>query len=152
MLWKRMFVGNQECVLVIKNGRFEAILAPGEHRMFVAPWVSLEFERHNVRDLVFRSMWTDYLIKERPDVIDRYFTLVETNEVQIGIVYVDGKLFQVLAPAKRVLFWRGEATVTAEIVEVIAEPQISFPNLRALELTAEDSLATMSVLDDELEM
>jgi hypothetical protein len=152
MLWKRMLVGSQERVLVIKNGRFEAILAPGEHRMFVAPWVSLEFERHNVRDLVFRSMWIDCLIKERPDVIERQFTLVETNEVQVGIVYIDGKLFQVLAPAKRVLFWRGEATVTAELVEVIGETQISFPNLRALELTAEDSLATMSVLEDELEM
>ena len=152
MLWKRMLVGNQERLLVIKNGRFEAILAPGEHRMFVAPWVSLEFERHNVRDLVFRSMWTDCVINERPDVIERYFTLVETNEVQVGIVYVDGKLFQVLAPAKRVLFWRGEATVSAELVEVIGEPQISFPNLRTLELTAEDSFATMSAFEDELEM
>src|SRR5438067_13500788 len=111
MYWERISIGDHERVLVIKNGRFKAILAPGEHRMFVAPWVCLQFEKHDVRDLVFRSRWADYLINERPDLVQRYFTLTETNEVQVGIVYVDGKLFQVLAPAKRVLFWRGEAEV-----------------------------------------
>ena len=149
MFWKRVSVGNQERVLVIRNGRFKAILAPGEHRMFVAPWVSLNLQKHRVRDLVFRSIWTDYIIEERPDLVEIFFTLVETNDVQVGIVYADGKLFQVLAPAKRVLFWRGEAKVTAEIVDVIAEPQISFG---ALERTVDDSLALMGVLDDDLEI
>jgi len=151
MYWKRILVGDHERVLLIKNGRFNAILEPGEYRVFVAPWGSLDAERHNVCDLVFRSRWADYLIDERPDLVQRYFTLVETNEVQVGMVYVDGELFHVLVPAKRVLFWRGQAEVTAEIVDVIGEPLISFPSLRALERTTEHAFATVTVLDDELE-
>jgi hypothetical protein len=152
MYWKRVLVGDRERALLIKNGRFSAILEPGEYRVFVAPWVSLEIERHSVRDLVFRSRWTDYLIDKRPDLVQRYFTLVETNDVQVGMVYVDGELFHVLVPAKRVLFWRGQAEVTAEIVDVIGEPLISFPSLSALERTTEHAFATIMVVDDELEM
>jgi hypothetical protein len=78
-------------------------------------------EKFHVRDLVFQSRWANYLVTKRPDVIERHFTLIKTNEVQIAMVYAGSNLVKVLTPAKRVLFWR-EAAVTAEIVDVIAKP------------------------------
>lgn len=133
MLWKRIVVGDQERVLMAKNGRWKGIFLPGEYRVFAAPGVCLETEKHNVRDLVFRSKWADYLVKEQPQIAERHFTLVETSERQVGMVYVDGRLFTVLTPAKRVLFWRGQAEVRAELVEVIAEPEVTSEMLVALE-------------------
>src|SRR5581483_9699916 len=93
---------------------------PGMHRVFTAPGVSLEMEKFNIRDLIFQSKWTNYLLAKRPDVVERHFTVIETNSVQIAMVYANGNLFRVLTPAKRVLFWREAAEITAEIVEVIA--------------------------------
>lgn len=148
MFWKRIVVGDQERVLVIKNGRFVGILMPGTHRVFTGPGVSLQLEKFNVRDLVFQSTWTDYLVKERPDVTERHFTLVETNDVQVGMVYADGKLYKVLTPAKRVLFWRGLVEVTAEIVDVIAEPTIPFEKLAALERLGRESFATFTLVEE----
>lgn len=148
MLWKRITVGDQERVLVAKDGRFDSILTPGTYRVFTAPGVRLEFEKFNVRDLVFRSTWTDYLVKERADVAERHFTLVETNDVQVALVYADQKLFQVLPPAKRVLFWRGLVEVTAEIVDVIAEPSIPRDKLTALERLGKESFATFSLVEE----
>ncbi len=86
--------------------------------------VSLEVEKHNVRDLVFKSAWTDYLAKRRRELVERHFTLVETNDVQVAMVYVDHQLFKVLTPAKRLLFWRGVVDVSAEVVELIDEPEL----------------------------
>jgi hypothetical protein len=123
MLWKRFIVGNRERVLITRNGRFAGILAPGGYRLCVAPGVSLDVERHNVNDLVFQSAWADYLARERPDVAERHFTRVETNHLQVAMVYVDGQLFRVMLPAKRLLFWRGAAEVTADVVNVIEEPE-----------------------------
>jgi regulator of protease activity HflC (stomatin/prohibitin superfamily) len=145
MLWKRIVVGDQERVLVAKNGRFKGIFLPGEYRVFVAPGVSLEVEKHNVRDLVFRSTWADYLAQERLEVAERYFTRVETNDVQVAMVYVDGKLFSVLHPAKRVLYWRGAAEVKAEVVDVIAEPEVPSEMLSALERLARESAVVSTV-------
>lgn len=152
MFWKRIIVGFRERIVVAKNGRFHAMLAPGKYRIFVLPGVSLEMERHDLRDLVFQSRWADYLISERPEVAERHFMRVETNDVQVGMVYVNGELFKVLAPAKRVLFWRGQAEVTAELVNVIAEPEISPQNLDDLERMLPDSFATMSAIEEELEI
>lgn len=124
MFWKRVIVDDHERVLIVKNDRLTKILARGDHWIFVAPGVSLEIERHDVHNLEFQSRWVNYLVKERPDLVEDYFTRVETNEVQVAMVYVEGKLFRVLTPAKNALFWRGLAEVTAEVVEVVAEAEL----------------------------
>jgi hypothetical protein len=133
MLWKEIIVGDQERALIIKNGRFGGILAPGEYRFAALPGVSLNVETHDVRDLVFQSAWADYLAKERPDVAERHFTRVETNDFQVAMIYVDGMLFEVMLPAKRRLFWRVAAKVTAEVVKVIDGPAWAAQKLPARE-------------------
>ncbi len=143
MLWKRVTIGDQERILISKNGRFGGILMPGVYKMFITPGVSLELERHNVRDLVFESTWAEYLVQERKELTDRYFTRIETTNTQVAVVYVDGKLFQVMLPAKRMLFWRTPAEVTAEVVDVIACPEIPAQKLPALERMGKESLASI---------
>jgi len=122
MLSKRIIVKEQERAIITKNDRFGGILAPGEYRLFLTPDVSLKVEKFNVQELVFQSTWADYLATERPDITDRYFTRVETNDLQVAMIYVDGELFNVMLPAKRMLFWRGALEVTAEVVNVIDGP------------------------------
>src|SRR3569833_777336 len=147
MLWKRIVVGDQERILLTKNGRFGGILGPGEYRMFVAPGVSLVFVLFVLRDPVFRSTWVDYLVKERPVVAERHFTRVETSDVQVAMVYIDGKLHTVLTPAKRLLFWKGTSEVKAEVVDVIQKPEIPAEKLPALERLGKESHAVFSVVE-----
>ncbi len=119
MLRKRIIVGKEGRALVTKNGRFGGILTPGEYNLFALPGVALDVEKFNVRDLVFQSAWADYLVREKPEVVERHFTRIETNDLQVAMIYTDGKLFDVMLPAKRLLFWRGAAEITAEVVNVI---------------------------------
>ena len=121
MLWKRVLVRDHERFVVTKNNRFDSILTPGTHRLFMVPGFRVELTKADVRDIVFRSKWADYLISNRPDVVERHFTLVETSEVQVAMVYEGGNLLLVMTPAQRVLLWKGSADVTAEIVEVLSE-------------------------------
>jgi hypothetical protein len=148
MLWKRIIVGDQERALISKNGRFGGIFTPGEYRLFTTPGVSLDVEKYNVRELVFQSTWADYLAKERPDIAERHFTRVETNDLQVAMVYVDRKLFKVMLPAKRLLFWRGAAEVTAEVVNVIDEPEVPAQKLPALERLGKESLTTFCLVEE----
>jgi hypothetical protein len=118
MLWKRILVRDQERVLIARNGRFRRILAGGKHVVFAIPGVSLSIERYDTTGLIFRSSWTSYLLRERPDVIAEHFTVIETNDAQLGMVYANGKLATVLLPEQRVLFWRGVAEITVELVDI----------------------------------
>jgi len=121
MLWERIVVKNHERLLLIRDGQFDRILVPGEYRIGVMPFHKLEAERHDTRKLVFRSIWADHLINQRSELVNRHFTRVETSETEVAMVYVNGELFRVLAPAKRLLFWRGIAEIVAEVVTVIAD-------------------------------
>src|SRR5215470_11838527 len=107
MFWKRIVVGDQERVLVAKNGRFSAILDPGAYTIFIRPFQTLCVETFHVRNLVFQSDWSDFLVKERPAIVERFFTLVETTDDEVAIIHVDRKLYKVLPPGRRMLFWRG---------------------------------------------
>lgn len=122
MFWERFVVKTHERLLLTRNGRFDRILSPGEYRIGLVRSHSLGAERHDVRNLVFRSVWADYLVRERADVVNRHFTLLETSETEVAMVYANGELFRVLAPVKRLMLWRGVAEVTAEFVTVVAEP------------------------------
>jgi hypothetical protein len=118
MFWKSISVRPQERALVARNHHLISILTPGRYRIFTLPGVCLEVERHNVADLVLRSKWADYLVRHLPRLAEQHFICVQTNDVQVAMVYTDGQLFKVLTPSSRILIWRDAAEVSAEVVDV----------------------------------
>jgi regulator of protease activity HflC (stomatin/prohibitin superfamily) len=113
-------VGDQERVVLIRDGRFQRILEPGAHTVWA---LNATLERHSLRYPAFESEWSDFLAQERPEIAKRYFTIVETGDWQVAVVYLDGKFWRVLGPGKRALFWRGAAAVTAEVLDVRDRPE-----------------------------
>jgi hypothetical protein len=107
----------------LQDERFSGILMPGVHRVLVTSHEAIDTEKHYLDDLIFQSIWTDYLLEARPEIVERHFTVVETNSTQVAMVYVNGPLFTVLVPQKRLLFWQDAALVTAEIVNLIGETE-----------------------------
>jgi regulator of protease activity HflC (stomatin/prohibitin superfamily) len=148
MLFKRIIVGDQERFLITKNGRFAGILSSGEYRMFVPPGVTLATEKFNLRTPVFESTWSDYLVKERPELTERHFVRVETSDVEVALVYLDKKLFMVVPPAKRVLLWKATSDVTYEVIDIAATPEIPAKKFPALERLGRASLALFIVVEE----
>jgi regulator of protease activity HflC (stomatin/prohibitin superfamily) len=131
LLFPRVKVGDLERAIVITNGRFRAILEPGVHWIGDF-WKSVEIERHKVSDLAFHSVWAAYLIRNRPDLVERHFLLVETTDSQVALVSIEGKLTQVIGPGRRVLYWRGPLSITAQVIDALAEPEVPAKTLAAL--------------------
>src|SRR5262245_26337710 len=96
LVYRRILVGDQERFLLIRNGRFVRILKPGTH------WVwgpgKLHLEKHNVLRVVFESEWADFLAKEKQEIAEQHFKIVETNDSQAAVVSVDSKLFTIVPP------------------------------------------------------
>ncbi|HEY7391316.1 MAG TPA: hypothetical protein VH640_22565 [Bryobacteraceae bacterium] len=117
MLLRQFIVNDNERAIVSKNGRFVSILSPGTY--WLTPLAPAEIESYDLRNPVFRSRWEDYVVRERFDIVAAHFTMVETNDSEIAMIFVDGSLYQVLLPGKRVLFWKDAALVSAEVVSII---------------------------------
>src|SRR5215831_20371692 len=97
-MFRRIVIGDHERVLVTRKRRFETILEPGVYWIFTA-FRGVALERHNTRDLLFASEWMATLANQRRNLADRHFTLIETSAWQVAVVYLDGRLARVIAPA-----------------------------------------------------
>src|SRR5260370_22730934 len=134
---RRVLVGGQERALLIRDKRFERALEPGRNWVWLMRG-AVEVEFHNVKALEFQSTWVDYLVKERAELVSRLFTVVETGDAQVAVVYLDGKLARVIGPGKRVLFWRGPVEVTSLVIDAKEHPEVPASLITAMvRLTAQ---------------
>ena len=118
---QRVLIGDQERVILTRNGRFSGILGAGEHWIF---GLGVQYERHSLTDPVFTSTWAAFLAKqERADTAE-HLTLVETGDEQVAAIYFDGKFNRILPPGKRMLFWRGPVEVTARLFQIKDQPEV----------------------------
>jgi hypothetical protein len=131
-------VANRHRAVAIKNGSVSAILGPGSHWFFVSPFASFSVEHHNIERLVFQSKWENYLLNERPDLVARHFTVVETDGSQLAMIRADESLIRVLLPGKRLSFWKDAAPqLDVEFIDVIDR--------------SESGESLLALLDDEEE-
>src|SRR5688500_6675960 len=143
---RRVLVGDNERVFLIRKGRFEDILAPGEY------WIvgfGIEIERHDVRQVMVCSQWADFLVKQRWELVSRYFTIVEVTDSQVAVVYFDDKVSRVIGPGSRVLFWRGSVEVTYDVSDAQTNPQAPALLVPALaRLGPRESHATFALVEE----
>ena len=108
----------------------------------------IELERYNVRELVYAGEWADYIANFRAEVATRYFTIVETSDVQVAVVYLDGRLSRVIGPSNRVLFWKGPVNVTFERIDVRATPEVPALWLPALARLGREAAVTFAAVEE----
>jgi regulator of protease activity HflC (stomatin/prohibitin superfamily) len=142
---RRVLVGDQERALLSRQGRFAAILTPGEHWIFGR---GLGVEMFNLNDVEFISRWSAFLVKEHSGVVARFFTLVETGDAEVAVISFDGKVARVLGPGKRALFWRGPVDVTWRLFDVHAEPEVPAGMVQALARIGRDTYAYFAQVDE----
>ena len=144
---RRILIGDNERVLVIRKRRFAEILEPGERWMFTLGQ-GVELERYNVRELVYSGEWADCIVNAHPEVAARYFTVVETSDGEVAVVYLDGRLARVIGPSNRVLFWKGPVNVTFDRIDVRANPEVPTLVLPALARLGRESAVTFAGVEE----
>lgn len=116
-IYKRIVIAQHERGLYLKNRSIRKILAPGVYRIF-DPLDRVSVEVFNLTVPEFEHPYIDVLVSEQAALCERHFQVVELNEYEVGLVYKNGKLNGVLAPASRQLYWKGPIDVKVEILGI----------------------------------
>lgn len=123
---KRVTVKKNERGLLLRNGDFERVLQPGTHWLF-APIDTLVVERFALEQPAFTHGLADYLLAKEPGVVAAEFLRVELGEHQVGLRSENGALVEVLAPATRRLYWKGQVDVKVEVIDIAAAAEVPAP-------------------------
>lgn len=98
----RVTLMETERMLVLRKGRFDAILGPGEHRLIRAGTLR---EVHNLDRLRFDSPYDRALFRERPDLAEAHLTEVRAHADEVVLVLHEGHPHAVIRPEGRAVYW-----------------------------------------------
>ena len=120
---KRVTIRKNERGVLLRNGDFERILAPGTHVLF-SLLDKLSVEKFALGQPAFTGPLAEYLMAREPELVAAEFVRVELAETQAGLRYENGVLVEVLPPATRRLYWRGIVDVAVDVIDISADPQL----------------------------
>lgn len=133
MFYKRIVIAQHERGLYLEDRDIKRILNPGVHHLFDF------FKRVNVviydlTQVEFSHPTEDVLLKQKQDLCELYFQVVELKEFEVGLVYRNGVLSDLLPPATRKFYWRGLIDIKVEVVNI--KEQYQLPEDKAKLLTS----------------
>ncbi len=137
---KSITIAQHERGLLFRNRSFEAVLEPGIHRIF-DPLKRTEVQVYDLTVPEFEHARVDFLLEEAPEIVDKYFTVVQIGSSEVGVVYKIGKVSGVLAPGARQLYWRGPIEVRVDRQDISREFELP-KSLAKLLVRAKQPLAT----------
>jgi len=116
-------IADNEKALLFRHKSFLKVLEPGRH-VFVDPLGNLSIQVYDVTVAKFEHRLAKFLAKTYPVLTGKYIDVYETGDTQVGLVFIDGKFEQVLAPASFIAFWKEPAKVSVEIVDIAANFEV----------------------------
>jgi regulator of protease activity HflC (stomatin/prohibitin superfamily) len=121
---KRVTVNKNERGLLLRNGDFDRVLAPGTHWLWSAIDV-LRVEKFALEQPAFNHVLAEYLLAREPQVVAAEFVRVELTETQVGLRSENGVLVEVLAPGMRRLYWKGVVDVSVDVVDIAQSAEVA---------------------------
>ena len=122
-LFKRLVIAPYERALYLKDRKLVRVLEPGVYWL-VDVFGRVEVVVYDIARPELAYDRIDTLVKEQRELCERYFTVVELGDRQVGVVYKDGKVAGVLPTGTRQLYWKGLVDVRVEVIDIASELEV----------------------------
>lgn len=128
---KKINVADNERVLLFRKNRFEKILSAGEYRIFDLSG-NVTIFRYDITQAELKHHLGRFLITAYQDLLGDQVVSFDIKENQVGLVYLDGKLSDVIAPNAFKMFWNLAVKVEVKIIDISENFEVENKLLAAL--------------------
>ena len=131
LIWKTLDVADNQRVLVYHRKRLVQVLMPGRHRVSRLNGPRL-LETYEITDIAFDHQNAKFLLKQYPDLLAPHLESYEIADHQVGLVFQDGHLADILAPGSFKAYWKGVVDLRVEVIDVSSDFAIAEDRLGLL--------------------
>ncbi len=96
-------IADTELGLLFRDRVFQTVLKPGKVRLFRTNG-KLEVRKLDLRQIPQRDPALAALHLTRPELVETYFTVADMGDREIGLVFADGKLVDLVAPGDKAFY------------------------------------------------
>ena len=121
--FNRMVVAQDERAMVFENRSLVGIQEPGVYQYFDMLGRT-QWQIYSVTEPLFAHPQLDVFLADNADLMARYFDVVELAAEQVGLVYRNGRVNDVLAPDTRTLFWKGPISIEVKVLDIGPDGEI----------------------------
>lgn len=115
-----LLVRQHERGLLFKNSDFQSFLPPGKYHYF-DPLLRLSLQTYDLTQPEFTHELREFLCKNHPEAVQQYFNVVDLGVRQVGILYKNNHLADILPPNSKIFYWRGVVDIRIELFDLAAE-------------------------------
>lgn len=134
--FRKFLVRKNERGLLFKQGDFVKILRPGSY-IFLDPAFRVSVDIFPLEVTRFEHRLQEFILNAYPDMCTKEFKVFEFQPTQIGLIYENQKLTEILPPNSRHFYWNGFISVTCEVVDIAKNFTVA-PELSAIMLHSLD--------------
>jgi regulator of protease activity HflC (stomatin/prohibitin superfamily) len=120
---QRVAIQKNQRALLLRNGDFERLLAPGKH-WIVGGADQIRVDRFALQTSRFEHALLDYFIAKEAALVEQEFVKACLSDSQVALVYEHDVLVEILAPGTRALYWKNLDAVRIDLVEIDETAQI----------------------------
>jgi hypothetical protein len=123
MFWKTINIADHQRVFVYIRDQFKKVLGPGQHRVSKFGG-EVRQETYDITDVIFNHPKEKFLLSQYKDKLDTYLEKFEMRDTEVGLLYRDEHLVNVLAPGSVLTVWKGVEDIRVETIDISESPQI----------------------------
>lgn len=116
-LWKTIDIADNERGLLFRRNRLDSILQPGRHRISAMAG-KVRCEVHDITKVMFLHSKAKFLLSVHADKMSAHIEKYELNDHQVGLLYRDGHLVDLLTPGSFHAVWKGVEDVRVELIDI----------------------------------
>ena len=128
----RYEISETQRALKIKRGKVMEILDSGTHWTWNIFGKSTQIWIFDILTPEFITSWSNAIVSNHPDLLEKYFVLADPNDKQVAIVSKGGKFYRLLEPGQRILYWNVLEKITVEYVDISDFEEIPAEKVRTL--------------------
>ncbi len=123
IFWKTIDVADHERVLLYVRDQFKRVLGPGRHYVSTLEG-KVRQETYDITAVVFTHAKERFLLSHYQEELEPYLEQFSLKDTEVGLLYRDNRLVDVLAPGSVFTAWKGVEDIRVDIIDIDSQYQL----------------------------